>query len=187
MPPSYDKPYTLLIVDCDGKILYGLEWDQDHYTVQERLQEEPRAIASPSPTQSPSARHNVPAPTVRFPAEPHVQAILHDLRDTFDETVEQAVIVDARGQVLGALVQQQVETFGAMISRLAQFAEQFTTQLDGGQIGEILLRDSRRLLVLYPINNLAVLGVVVPTESNIGMLHWTCRDLLQRLEEILTP
>lgn len=186
MPPSYNESYRLLIVDCDGNILYDLEWDQDHYTVQERLREAPQPLAAVPSTLPQSEKSNAVAPTVELPSDPHLQAILHDLRDTFDGTIEQAVVVDASGKALSALSHHQVELFGAMLTLLAQFAEQLTAQLDGGQLGEILLREAARLIVLYPVNNLAILGVVVPAESNIGMLHWACRDILQRLEEALT-
>ena len=185
MPPSYNESYTLLIVDCDGNILYDLEWDQDHYTMQEKVRETPSLTAAP-PTLSQAEKGSAAASAGAPPTDPHLQAILHNLRDTFDETIEQAVIVDASGKVLSALPHPQVDLFGTMIALLAQFAEQLTTQIDGGLTGEILLRESTRLIVLYPLNNLAILGVVVPAESNLGMLHWTCRDILQRLEEALT-
>jgi predicted regulator of Ras-like GTPase activity (Roadblock/LC7/MglB family) len=79
----------------------------------------------------------------------------------------------------------QPEALGTLAVQLRQVMAQADASLDLGGMQDIVLRSSSQLCVLYPIAPMATLVVTCQTDKTLGMVHWACRDAVERIEAIL--
>jgi predicted regulator of Ras-like GTPase activity (Roadblock/LC7/MglB family) len=131
------------------------------------------------------------------PAQASPEAILFDERQSTTlytillelqrvvEDIEEAVIVTLDGRVLSALSAAQGASLGAMTAAMQQLATHADRLLDGGGLKQLLMRHATITLMIYPIAEVATLGVLLAARGNIRMLQSTCRDTIEKIVEAL--
>lgn len=176
------EPQRLLLVDYDGKILYDFEWRDGRYVSNGRLQGN-AVVAEEAPPASLATAVARP-PALSMSPEGASQstgkdALLVEIQEKFEE-IENAVLTNSDGKVLAALHPEKAGELATVAILTWPFLQHTAEILDCGEMREILLRDGARILVMYPLAEHVMLSVIIPAEANLGMLHWVCREALEK-------
>lgn len=73
----------------------------------------------------------------------------------------------------------------AMAATALGLSKRILSTTGQGNVEEGTIRGSEGYFIIYQVGDKAVLGVVVPKNINLGLVHLEARDLAKRLEEVL--
>lgn len=150
-------------------------------------EETPLPQPEPPPVEPAPEEPSAAPPTMTF--APHeIEAIQHALEELHLESAEDldnAVVTDAQGVLVGEVASEQAQTKSALIGELTtkvfQFSVRSGQELDLGVMDEVMIFSESGLLLVYPVaETRGVLGVAT-VKDNQGMTRWNCREAVEKM------
>ncbi len=185
MVSAATEQQRLLLVDYDGNVLHELEWRAGRYVFTQpaegSMPMDAGSLAAVTPEPQSSAQTST---RTGAPQATSLLTILTEIQEKFGD-ITNAVLTTADGQILSSLHDFKAGELATVAILAWSFLHHTTDLLDCGNMREVLLRDAAHILVMYPLAERAMLSVIIPAESNLGMLHWVCREALEKISTLL--
>ncbi|MDQ1289957.1 MAG: uncharacterized protein QG622_3523 [Actinomycetota bacterium] len=104
--------------------------------------------------------------------------------------VEQAVAVSSDGLLMAASTQLQrsdADKLAAMISGLTSLAFSASRLLSKGSLRQVITEFNSGYLLVSQISGGSCLGVITPSDCDLGLVGYEATMLVQRIGALLTP
>ena len=72
----------------------------------------------------------------------------------------------------------------AYATAASQLGRKITTNLAGGELGEVSVRGGDGSLFVYAVGSKAILAVLTPNEANAGLVHLEARHAAQQISQL---
>ncbi|WP_457625773.1 roadblock/LC7 domain-containing protein [Persephonella sp.] len=104
-----------------------------------------------------------------------------------DAGAEGAVLVSPDGLAIASVLPEGIDEdrVAAMGAAILSLGERVTTELNKGTLEQLYVKGSKGYMIFTGIGDLAVLGILAPSNAKLGLLLMEIRRAAKQIEESL--
>jgi len=104
-----------------------------------------------------------------------------------DAGAEGAVLVSPDGLAIASVLPEGIDEdrVAAMGAAILSLGERVTTELNKGTLEQLYVKGSRGYMIFTGIGDLAVLGILAPSNAKLGLLLMEIKRAAKQIEESL--
>ncbi|WP_456399592.1 roadblock/LC7 domain-containing protein [Persephonella sp.] len=104
-----------------------------------------------------------------------------------DSGSEGAILVSTDGLAIAAVLPEDVDEdrVAAMGAAILSLGERVTAELEKGELEQLYVKGSKGYMIFTGIKDLAVLGVLAPSNAKLGLLLMEIKRAAKKIEELL--
>ncbi len=104
-----------------------------------------------------------------------------------DSGAEGAVLVSPDGLAIASVLPPNVDEdrVAAMGAAILSLGERVASELDKGELEQLYVKGTKGYMIFTGIKDLAVLGVLAPSDAKLGLLLMEIKRAAKQIEELL--
>ena len=104
-----------------------------------------------------------------------------------DSGSEGAILVSTDGLAIASVLPEDVDEdrVAAMGAAILSLGERVTAELEKGELEQLYVKGSKGYMIFTGIKDLAVLGVLAPSNAKLGLLLMEIKRAAKKIEDIL--